>query len=497
MPVRRVGEPSNGNRSDGGKRAFTRRPNGIPPVRKTVRNAKLAALPVAYAGRQAAGAGRRALGRPAAEVELDIQVRTAQHIFEVLGELKGCAAKLGQLLSIYELALPPELAAPYRTALAQLQDSTPTMLPDAVRRAMAASLGDSWQWYFREFDARSAASASIGQVHRGVWRDGRPVAVKVMFPGARASVLSDLEQLRRISLLATVFVPAADVKSVTEAICACVADELDYAAEAEYQRVFADAYADDPDFFVPRVIAQDGDVVVGEWVEGTPVSRLIADGPQSERDRVGLLIVRFLLSSWRRTGYLYTDPHPGNFRIMPDGRLGVLDFGACTAWPGAGFDELVRDICGGAVNGDAAEFEAAFRRHGFVDADRGFDVAAAHQAMAAVCEPMVAPTFRLSTDWLRRQVRRALNPQLSNVNRQLTMPAEFTPFARAILTALGVVCQLGTEGSIRDEFVRGSPELASEIARYDRLHAQPTDLAVARQRRAGGGPARPWFSIVG
>ncbi|WP_024805184.1 AarF/ABC1/UbiB kinase family protein [Nocardia sp. BMG51109] len=486
MSVRRSGQTSNTDRVDGDRRLFARRPAGTPPVRKAVRNAKLVSLPVAYAGRHAVGVGRRALGRPADEVSLDIRVRTAQHIFEVLGELKGCAAKLGQLLSIYELALPPELAEPYRTALAQLQDSTPTMLPQTVEQAMAAALGDGWRASFREFDTHRPTAASIGQVHRAVWCDGRPAAVKVMFPGARESVLSDLEQLRRISVLATVFVPGADVKSVTEAICACVADELDYAAEADNQRVFAEAYAGDPDFLVPRVIAQHGDVVVGEWLDGTPVSRIIAGGTTEQRNRAGLLIVRFLLSSWRRTGLLYADPHPGNFRMMPDGRLGIVDFGACTPWPNDGFDQLVQDVTGAVINGGTDELEAAFRRHGFVQPHRGFDVAAAHRALSAAFEPMVRPTFRLTTDWLRTQVRRALNPQLSNVNRELTIPPEFTPFGRATLTALGAVCQLGTDGSLRDEFVEGSPPIAAEIARFDPHRLRP--------RGASG--TRPRFSVV-
>ncbi|GAB4584810.1 ABC1 kinase family protein [Nocardia sp. IFM 10818] len=467
---------------------------GTPPRRKLVRGAKLATLPVAFAGRQAAGVGKRALGRSAAEINLDIQVRTAQHIFEVLGELKGCATKLGQLLSIYELALPPSIAEPYRAALVQLQDSAPIMLPGTVHTAMAAGLGESWRWYFKEFDDRRAAAASIGQVHRAVWKDGRPVAVKVMYPGARAAVLTDLDQLRRISVLATVFLPGADVKAVTEAICSCVRDELDYAAEADHQRRFAEVFADDPDFAVPGVITQRGDVIVTEWLAGTPVSRIIESGAPEERSRVGMLILRFLLSSWVRTGLLYCDPHPGNFRVLPDGRLGVVDFGACTPWPIEGFTDLVHDITDAVFNGGPAELDLAMRNHGFVERDRVFDVQTIGEALTMVFEPLATPTFRLTNDWMRRQVRRFMDPTLSNANRQLTMDADFTPFARAILTAVGVACQLGTEGPIRAEFARWSPELAAVFERFDNRRANPTDLHLARQLRAT--PAARRFSIV-
>ncbi|NNH70940.1 AarF/ABC1/UbiB kinase family protein [Nocardia uniformis] len=448
---------------------------------------------MAYAGRQAAGVGKRALGRPGAGVNLDIQVRTAQHIFQVLGELKGCATKLGQLLSIYELVLPPKFAEPYRMALTQLQDSTPIMLPQTVETAMAAHMGSNWRWYFREFDTRRAAGASIGQVHRGVWHDGTEVAIKVMYPGARAAVHADLDQLRRMSVLGTVFVPGADVKAVTEAICDCISEELDYEAEAENQRVFADAYADDADFVVPRVLARHGDVIISEWLTGTPLSRIIASGAPEERNRLGLLLLRFVLSSWNRAGLLYCDVHPGNFRVLPDGRLGVVDFGACAPWPAPEFPGVVSGYFEALFNGGRTELEAAIRDHGFAEPGRTIDVDAVAEAFVPLCDPFLHNTFRLSTDWFRQQIRRAMDPRLSNANRDLTMPPYFTPFARAFLTVIGVVCQLDTEGPIRAEFVRWVPEIAAALESFDRRGGKPADLGIARTLR-GTGP-RPLSAV--
>ncbi|SUB10494.1 Aminoglycoside acetyltransferase regulator [Nocardia brasiliensis] len=485
MAIRRSGDSSDMSSTERRTRLFTARSDGKPPVRAAVRNAKLAALPVAFAGRQAAGVGKRALGRSAEEVNRDIQLRTAQHMFEVLGELKGCAAKLGQLLAIYELALPPEIAEPYRIALSQLQDSAPAMLPKTVHAAIAASMGENWRWHFQEFDDRRAAAASLGQVHRAVWHDGRPVAVKVMYPGGRQAVEGDLEQLRRISLLATVFLPGADVKAVTEAICDCVREELDYAAEAEYQRAFAAAYADDPDFYVPQVVAQRGDVLITEWVEGTPVTRIVATGAQAERDRVGMLMLRFVTSGWGRHGLLYADPHPGNFRVLPDGRLGVVDFGACCAWPPEGFEELTIDYFKAFANGGPMELEAATRRHGFVAAGRNFDSEALFKAVSPCSEPLKHSTYRMTTPWLRKQVLRTTNPRLTNVVREMTMPAYFTPFARSMLTLVGVLSQLETEGPFRDEILRWLPMLAEALETMETPDPnRPVDLAAVRTRRA-------------
>ncbi|WP_245745786.1 ABC1 kinase family protein [Nocardia altamirensis] len=496
MSIRRIGEGADEGSASERARLFASRSDGKPPVRGAIRNAKLAALPVAFAGRRAAGLGKRALGRSSEEVNRDIQLRTAQHMFEVLGELKGCAAKLGQLLAIYELGLPQELAEPYRIALSRLQDSAPAMLPKTVHAAIAASMGEDWRWHFQEFDDRRAAAASLGQVHRAVWHDGRQVAVKVMYPGGRQSVAADLEQLRRISHLATVFLPGADVKAVTEAICDCVSAELDYAAEAEYQRTFAAAYADDPDFYVPAVVAQRGDVLITEWVEGTPVTRIVAAGAQAERDRVGMLMLRFVTSGWGRHGLLYADPHPGNFRVLPDGRLGVVDFGACCDWPPEGFQELAIDYCKAFFEGGPTELAAATRRHGFVASGRAFDIEALYAAVEPCSEPFKHSTYRLTTPWLRRQVRRTTNPRLSNVVREMTMPPYFTPFARAALTLAGVLSQLETEGPYRDEVLRWLPVLAETlgaIAPADPIDPadagesdlqEPVDLAAVRERRA-------------
>ncbi|MGK8468542.1 ABC1 kinase family protein [Nocardia cyriacigeorgica] len=481
MTTRR-GKGRAGGQATGRSGLFPARPDGTPPVRRAMRNARLAALPVAYAGRRAAGAGRRALGRSAAEVDREIQLRTAQHIFEVLGELKGCATKLGQLLSIYQLALPEDIAGPYQIALTRLQDAAPIMLPPTVDAAMTASLGGGWRGLFREFDDRRAAAASIGQVHRGVWHDGRPVAVKIMYPGGRAAVEADLTQLRRISTLASVFLPGADVKAVTEAICECVRDELDYGAEAAHQQAFAAAFAGAPEFYIPAVVEQRGDVLITEWLDGTPVSRIIATGTRCRRDRVGMLMTRFILSGWQHD-LLYGDPHPGNFRLLSDGRLGIVDFGACSAWP-IEFRALAYDFCDAFFTGGAAELEAAVRAHGFVDPSHPLDADALVSALGECGEPLRHSSFHLTTRWLRRQVLRTTNPRLSNVVRELAMPAAFTPFARAGLTLIGALSQLEAEVGYLDEVVRALPFLDEVFQRAGTLaEGRPVDLDPERRLR--------------
>ncbi len=169
------------------------------PRKAVARTAKLAALPLGYAGRTALGLGKRIGGASAESVLTEVQQRTAEQLFRTLGDLKGGAMKFGQAMSIFEAALPDEIAAPYREHLTRLQDSAPPMPTMTVREILARELGADWKDDLVWFDAEPAAAASIGQVHRGRWADGREVAVKVQYPGSAEALTSDLRQLGRVA----------------------------------------------------------------------------------------------------------------------------------------------------------------------------------------------------------------------------------------------------------------------------------------------------------
>src|SRR6266542_5144589 len=180
------------------------------PRRAVTRSAKLATLPLGFAGRTALGIGKRIGGRPAEIVAAEIQQRTAEQIFRVLGELKGGAMKLGQALSIFEAALPPEIAGPYRATLTRLQESAPPLPARTVHQVLTRELGEDWRDFFAEFSDTPAAAASIGQVHEAVWHDGRRVAVKIQYPGAGRALIGDFNQLSRAGRLFGLLMPGLD-----------------------------------------------------------------------------------------------------------------------------------------------------------------------------------------------------------------------------------------------------------------------------------------------
>src|SRR6516164_10806593 len=266
------------------------------PKNPVARAAKMARLPIGLAGRTAIGVGKRIGGRPAEIVAQEIQQRTADQIFRVLGELKGGAMKLGQALSIFEAALPPEIASPYRATLTKLQEAAPPLPTRTVHQVLTKELGEDWRDFFTEFSDTPAAAASIGQVHEAVWHDGRRVAVKIQYPGAGRALISDFNQLSRAGRLFGLLMPGLDVKPLLDELRDRVTEELDYQLEAESQRAFAAAYAGDADIYVPDVILGTSHVLVTDWMDGTPLSRIISDGSSEYRDRAGILLIRFLLS---------------------------------------------------------------------------------------------------------------------------------------------------------------------------------------------------------
>ena len=430
------------------------------PRRAVTRTAKLASLPAGLVGRTALGLGKRLGGRPAELVAAEIQQRTAEQIFRVLGELKGGAMKLGQALSIFEAALPPEIAGPYRATLTKLQESAPPLPARSVHQVLAADLGQAWREDFLEFDDTPAAAASIGQVHRAIWHDGRKVAVKIQYPGAGRALLSDFTQLSRAARLFGVLMPGLDVKPVIDELRARIAEELDYHLEAASQQAFADAYAGDPDIYVPPVVQASGHVLVTEWMDGTPLSKIISDGTQEERNRAGILFVRFLFSGPQRTGLLHADPHPGNFRLLDDGRLGVLDFGAVDHLPDGFPPAIGRLLRIMHDDGDISAAERELREQGFLKEGVNVDGEALRAFLAPLAEPSKTETFKFSRAWLRGEAVRVTDPRTSNLGRRLNLPPSYVLIHRVSTEGIGVLCQLESEGPFRAEIISRIPGYA-------------------------------------
>src|SRR5690606_37212319 len=175
----------------------------------------------------------------------------------------------------------------------------------------------------------------------------------------------DITALSRFARISAGLVPGMDMAPILEELRRRLEEEVDYRLEGDAQDQFAQFYADDPVYAIPGVVMATHRVLVSEWLDGVPLSTLIDRAPQDERDRAGAAYLRLLLEAPQRAGLLHADPHPGNFLLLPDGRLGVLDYGAVNRLPD-GLPEGLSRVLGAAAHGDAEELVDVLREEGFV-----------------------------------------------------------------------------------------------------------------------------------
>jgi predicted unusual protein kinase regulating ubiquinone biosynthesis (AarF/ABC1/UbiB family) len=331
-----------------------------------------------------------------------------------------------------------------------------------VHAVLAQQLGGRWRERFRDFDDTPAAAASIGQVHRATWRDGRDVAVKIQYPGAATALMADLNQLARFARLFAALFPGMDVKPLITELKARVVEELDYGMEADAQRTFAAAYADDPQIVVPRVVASAPKVIVSEWLEGTPLSKVIASGSREERDRAGHMLAVLHFSGPQRAGLLHADPHPGNFRLTPDGRFGVIDFGATARLPD-GHPEPIGRLVRWALEGRADDVLADLRTEGFIRPGIEVDAQGVLDYLLPLLEPIRQPRFHFTRAWMQEQAARIADPrtEANRLGRMLNLPPAYLLIHRVTIGSIGVLCQLDAADDYRgvvEEWLPGFTE---------------------------------------
>jgi predicted unusual protein kinase regulating ubiquinone biosynthesis (AarF/ABC1/UbiB family) len=281
-----------------------------------------------YAGTRAAG-----LTRTAEENERRIEARhleTALKMASTLGEMKGAAMKLGQLASFIDTEfLPPEYAEIYQEQLAKLRTSAPAMPWEKVRTVLEEEyLGEPLDELFAGIEEEAFAAASIGQVHRATLHDGRPVAIKIQYPGVAEALEDDLRNAGMLVRLAKSLAPGLDARAIAQELRERVLEELDYEYEAQSQRSFSRAYRDHPFIYVPDVLTRLSRrrVLVTEYVEGIGFEDIKQLGDE-ERSRFGEIVFRFCFGSIYHLQHFNADAHPGNYILMEDGRVAFLDFG--------------------------------------------------------------------------------------------------------------------------------------------------------------------------
>ncbi len=425
---------------------------GVADIKRgrAARNAKLASLPVGIAGRAALGLGKRLAGRSKDEVTAELMEKAANQLFTVLGELKGGAMKVGQALSVLEAAIPEEYGEPYREALTKLQKDAPPLPAHKVHRVLDAQLGTRWRDRFSAFDDTPVASASIGQVHKAVWSDGREVAVKIQYPGADEALRADLKTMQRMVGVLKQLSPGADVQGVVDELIQRTEMELDYRLEANNQRAFAKAYQDDPHFAVPHIVASAPKVVIQEWIDGVPMAHIIRSGSTEERDLIGTRLAELTFDAPRRVEMMHGDAHPGNFMLLPDGRMGVIDFGAVAPLPG-GFPIELGMTMRLAREKNYDLLLPTMEKAGFIQRGQQVSVRDIEDMLRQYVEPVEVEVFHYTRKWLQKMTAFEIDRSVSQIRtaRQLDLPAKLAIPMRVIASVGAILCQLDAHVPIK------------------------------------------------
>jgi predicted unusual protein kinase regulating ubiquinone biosynthesis (AarF/ABC1/UbiB family) len=349
--------------------------------------------------------------------------------------------------------------------LTRLQTEGPSLPAAAVHRMLDEQLGRQWRTRLPEFDDEPVAAASVGQVHRARTADGRAVAVKVQYPGADQALDADLRVLERFARLFTLIMPGLDARAVMRELRARTLEELDYRGEAERQRIFAAEFGGGERLHVPAVVASAPKVLVSEWLDGAPLATLVgraAEGPadRAARDRHAHTIVETMFSSPSRIGLVHADPHPGNFMVLPDGRLAMVDYGAVAAMPGGVPPVLARTLRT-IADGDQDAMMDLLRREGFIHGDVGPDDVLRY--IGALADPLRVPVFRFDRTWMAAQGARVANlrgADYRETGRALTLPADHLMFLRVLTGWMNVLAQLDCTVAVRGIVERWVPAFA-------------------------------------
>ena len=257
--------------------------------------------------------------------KMETNLRVALKMIHGLGYLRGAATKLGQAFGNLHLMLPEQVISTFDMLRAQ----APPMHYSLLREMVRNELGKDPSEIFATFDKEPFAAASIGQVHRATLKSGETVAVKIQYPGIARAMEADVRNLMALIFPMRLTKNWEQVKGQCQAIHDMLREEVDYVHEAQNMRAAAALFEPEDGIVVPRVFEKYSTrkILTTEFLSGMNCEEFLATNPPlSLRNNFGMKMG----TAWYRLYYAYMnngDPHSGNFVLMNDGRLGLLDFG--------------------------------------------------------------------------------------------------------------------------------------------------------------------------
>jgi adenylate cyclase len=376
--------------------------------------------------------------------------QTAERYSQLLGHYKGVLMKVGQIFSMLDANAVGGAFSPYQAALARLQANAPPMDSDLAKDMVRADLGRPVEKVFSQFTDQPMASASIGQVHRAVLHDGREVAVKIQYPGAAKAIGDDLANhelmttfFRFVSSVSGATMP--DLRPAAREITTRIAEEIDYRHEAANITAFSDLYRGHPFIRIPDVIGEaSGDrVLTMTYLDGWDWAAA-KQADQDLKNTWAEVISRFMAGSFRHANLFQADPHPGNYRFGPDGRVGFVDFGCVKVLS----EPQRRNFVGmarAAVDGRKHELRDLMVQTGFLASDSTLTVEEAYKWWSEILYELLAPQpVTYTHDAPRRAIRELIDVRATDhPARRLSIPGDFVFFPRLTFGMNTIFATLG------------------------------------------------------
>ncbi|CAG06439.1 unnamed protein product, partial [Tetraodon nigroviridis] len=276
----------------------------------------------------------------------------AERIVNTLCKVRGAALKIGQMLSIQDNSfIHPQLQKIFE----RVRQSADFMPSWQMKKVLEEDLGADWREKLSSFDEKPFAAASIGQVHHGVLKDGREIAVKIQYPGVAESIHSDINNLMSVLKMSVALPEGLFADSSLEVLQRELAWECDYRREAECAKRFRSLLEGDDFFQVPEVIDElsGSRVLVMELIQGVPLDHCV-DLDQETRNQISFNILQLCLRELFEFRFMQTDPNWANFFYNSEtNKVVLLDFGACRSYPESFTDDYIQVVHAASV-GDRA-----------------------------------------------------------------------------------------------------------------------------------------------
>lgn len=369
----------------------------------------------------------------------------AQKMVRAMGELKGAAMKLGQMLSV----LPDQMPEEIRRELAALQKDTPPMSYELVAQQFELGTGTPLRDAFRVFESEPIGAASIGQVHRATLFDGRRVAVKVQYPGIMQTLDSDLKNLNALMQMGRVVADKERIDAILEELRQGIISEADYTQEADNLETHGVAFAQHPDIVVPGVLRElsAANVLTMEYLDGHKLDLALLELSPEDRNDTAVRFSKLFIWMFHELHALHADPHPGNFLLMPDGRIGLLDFG-CVRTYEPEFCDLWLQVLVAKWRHEKDSLSGLFERIGYAGqkGSKGLSNQQLHELTEITCAPFL---YDREFDWGAWKPRQALEDfTKANLNiLQYASPPEAVFYFRVAAGVWGLLNRAGVKAN--------------------------------------------------